>query len=745
MRALTALLCTMVAAMPACGGDEPAGPCSGDGCSSTSATGGAESCPAGTRADVTGACSEVGWHACGTRFVRDASGWECAPPAPGDTCDGAPCAPLGWRECPAGFALDAISDACRAVLPAAACPDGTRAALGDTACVPLGDCTAPFPPASATHFVDDDYGPGDIDATHFASIAAAVAAAPAGATIAIETGTYPEPLLLEAPVTLHGRCAAQVVLDGAGSDAAGLDVRAEVAASGITVRGFSPGVWTQLGGDLELEASALTANARAGILVSDPGSSAGLSSCALTANGPSGATFGQGAAVGFGGALSLEDCALDGNREHGVLVTGDDSSAALVRTVVQRTQPRASTGALGLGIAVQDGASATLEGSAVLDNRVAGVTVLGSTSALHVVQTEVARTAIGEEDGSPVGVGINAQQGATLTVQEATIADNGQDGLRAWSGAGLVADRVAALDNGTAGVWIEDAGTAVTLTASVVRGTVPARLADTLASSGFLVGNGATLDAADIVAEGNAGSGMILFGAGTLVRARRWLARRNLPLADGDYGFGITVEFGGTLELTDSAAVGNTAVGLQVTESGSAATLDGVTLRASVPNAEGRRGRGINVQNVATLGGTRVAIVDDQQTGLFAFGIGTAAALQDSLILGTRMDSAGFGHAAMAVAGARLDMTRVTLQGSAGIGMAVAGAAGSLAGSVVLGNAVGVHAQDGSALNELDALPPSLPSFQLAITRDVTFEGNASRIGSGQVPVPEAVGAPVAP
>ncbi|MEJ7734291.1 MAG: hypothetical protein WKG00_34490 [Polyangiaceae bacterium] len=205
------------------------------------------------------------------------------------------------------------------------------------------------------------------------------------------------------------------------------------------------------------------------------------------------------------------------------------------------------------------------------------------------------------------------------------------------------------------------------------------------------------------------------------------------------------MEYGAALELTDSAAVGNVAVALQVSEVGTSATLSAVSLRASVPNAEGGRGRGANVQFGATLSAAQLAIVDDVQAGLFVFGSGSWVTVHDALIRGTAPDSAGFGHAAMVVESARLDLLRVTLQGSAGIAMAVAGATGSLASSLVVDNAVGLHVQDGVELAELDALPPTVPSLQLVVTSDVAFSGNASRVGSGQVPLPDPLTDPPQP
>src|SRR5205823_3841223 len=80
-------------------------------------------------------------------------------------------------------------------------------------CVQVSDCNAAFPPAGATIFVDAAFAAGQIDATHFATIADAVAAAPSGAIIAVESGTYSETVMLKhRKVSIVGRCADKVVM-----------------------------------------------------------------------------------------------------------------------------------------------------------------------------------------------------------------------------------------------------------------------------------------------------------------------------------------------------------------------------------------------------------------------------------------------------------------------------------------------------------------------------------------------------
>lgn len=140
--------------------------------------------------------------------------------------------------------------------------------LSSAACVPVGDCTAPFPPAGAL-LVDDDYGPADVDATHFKTVTEALIAASKGATIAIAAGTYVEGLTVEKPVTLVGRCAAQVTMQSPGGNVSGMITgqAPKVALRGMTFRGFSGGVLVYDGADATIEDVVIEGSIRTGIEV----------------------------------------------------------------------------------------------------------------------------------------------------------------------------------------------------------------------------------------------------------------------------------------------------------------------------------------------------------------------------------------------------------------------------------------------------------------------------------------------
>ncbi|MEO8876706.1 MAG: DUF1565 domain-containing protein, partial [Polyangiaceae bacterium] len=175
------------------------------------------------------------------------------------------CVPADFAvACAPGFAPDPSGYGCRDVLPADPCTGATRAALGHTTCVPVGDCTAAFPPSNATLFVSAS---GSSDATHFKTISAAVAAARSGAVIAVDSGTYVEQIKIPVPLAIVGKCPASVIVDGnAGEMETGIEVDGTtVSVSGITIRGARLGISMQLNSALTLTHSILDANLLEGL------------------------------------------------------------------------------------------------------------------------------------------------------------------------------------------------------------------------------------------------------------------------------------------------------------------------------------------------------------------------------------------------------------------------------------------------------------------------------------------------
>ena len=117
------------------------------------------------------------------------------------------CIAVGVRSCAPGFVKDSSGWGCRDVISATPCLGATREKLGSTTCVPVSDCGAAFPPAGATFFVSAQYTAAQLDATHYDTIGAAVAAADAGTIIAIDEGTYAGSIGVPRSMSLVGKCA----------------------------------------------------------------------------------------------------------------------------------------------------------------------------------------------------------------------------------------------------------------------------------------------------------------------------------------------------------------------------------------------------------------------------------------------------------------------------------------------------------------------------------------------------------
>ncbi|HSO33468.1 MAG TPA: hypothetical protein VLT33_13130, partial [Labilithrix sp.] len=210
--ALAFALLTLAACSSDDGGSSPAPPpCEGAACP-------AAACGADDRVDESGACVHLGWTDCPAGFAPDAAGFGCTEilPAAAASCPArsmpvlgkTACAPVAAAACAAGFETAPGGWGCRAVA-ASACTGATMEVLGLATCAPVGDCNAAFPPAGSTHFVDAAFTAGQIDGAHFKTLGAALAAAPAGAVIAVQAGSYAEVLAPARSLKIVGRCAGQ--------------------------------------------------------------------------------------------------------------------------------------------------------------------------------------------------------------------------------------------------------------------------------------------------------------------------------------------------------------------------------------------------------------------------------------------------------------------------------------------------------------------------------------------------------
>ncbi|MEJ7730475.1 MAG: right-handed parallel beta-helix repeat-containing protein [Polyangiaceae bacterium] len=632
------------------------------------------------------------------------------------------CLPVGVSACPQGFSPDPLGWGCAEVLPAASCAGATREVLGETTCQPVGDCDAPFPPADATLFVSAAYGPQDLDATHFATIVDALAAAGPGEVIAVDSGVYPDSLVVvEDGVTIAGRCAAEVRIQGeAGSaDALFLDSATDLMVRGLTIAGFEASVIAD-GTRLTLEDVVIDGNrwVAVGALWKDGEIVLRRSVVRDTTRGSQpGPT--HGVLAGRQARITLEDSVLSDNL-YAALVADEGGQVTVLRSVIRGTRPEPDgpyAGIAGYGVVVTKGSEATVVESAIVDNQSSGLGVTSAYSGVYSRAT-ITRSVVGRTTMNALGGAraVEAADGAELVVEDSTLVQSEETQIIA-----------------------EQPGTTLRLTDVVVRGPIDDDGGDS--GPGVIVGDGATADIQRTAFVGNRVMGiyMHLGGAMTL---RESLVQGTLPsrggslFGDAHFGIGAAVLPGTRLDAVDTAFVGNREMSLFVRGQGAAVTLDRVLVADTLYDAGDGYGRGINVQDGASLAAVQTAVLRGTEVGVVSFG--SFVTLTDSTIGHTTRGAEDvLAIGVVAALGGRVELLGSTITGNQDVGLIIAASSAYVNGGFVSNNAIGAHVQDGSSLLVDEA--PSGDAMTCVFSPDTSFVGNATRIGSGEVPLPMPV------
>jgi len=726
-------------------------------------------------ADVTGGCPE------GFRLRPGVGVSGCEPILPGKACTpgsmprigASSCQPVGWTACPSGFKTGANGWGCIDQLANSPCTGATIEVLGQSGCAPLGACTGTFPPAGATHFVDDSYSDGQLDATHFRSIGAALTAAPAGATVAVEAGTYAESLTFGRPVKLVGRCPDQVVLKGALA-APGLTVSAtkDVSVKGLTITGHLVGARVEKGGGADLEQVVLSANQDLGLAVWDATTVVTGRQVAIrgTLSAAAGG-FGWGISV-EGGKLELDDSVLGGNRGMGMAVT-KNGTGRLVRSVVRETAAN-NTGA-GVGVVAQDGGAVELDSSVLTGNVQYGLLANIGHGRASVSRTVIRDTAAA---GGNYGRAVQVDSGGEATLTEVTLVQNRElalsvEGkgskvtmkrasiLETQPGAGgifgvgagvqqggrLSLEETAVVGSRYYGLFVADAGSEIELDRSLVQDT----RCDTSGQfgRGIEVVDGGKVTLRDSALLGNREYGVFVAGAVGGKRAEAVvsssLIRDTTAIAAHRGGVGVAVQSGARAELDRSALIDNQAVSLFISDGkgGSGEACEAKVSRSligpTLPAPDGSQG-------AAVVCGAPLTMASSVVTGSHGFGIlvanpGSSASLVEVVVDNTvvEKDSGEYGHGLVGGAGSVIELDGCELTDNAGVGMAFSGGSGVVAACVIARNKVGAHVQGGSKLVESASKPASPVAGQVIVTTDTQFVDNLTRVGSGEISLPTFV------
>jgi hypothetical protein len=563
-----ALLASIVLWMSAACGDDPAVPATpapadevcaegetatADGCEIARPAG---ACPAGTREALgSEACTPVGVAACGPGFEAHPSGWGCLP-----------------------------------VIAEVACTGATREILGQAGCAPIGDCDAAFPPAGATHTVDAALPDAAVDATHFNSLAAALAAAPPGSTIAVERGLYAESVDVTQDVAIVGRCAASVVIEGAEGEPVVKVTGGEVSLRGLTLAGGTRGLRAEGLARVKLADALLEDNRTSGI---DAFDGAEIDGERVVVRGTFEAARGQlvNGVLADAARVRLVETVVAGAADAAIGTTGG-GRVRLERTIVRGPVPR-TDGVGGLGVRAFEGARVEMMESAVIGAR--GVAILAGSpkTAIVVERSTIAGTRLDDRPGLETGTAISIQSGASLTFKGATVADSPGAGIAVrkgmasaaiersvvvnitgdaivGSGVGVFASessRVSVIDSAIvlstfSGVTVDLKDAELTMRRSLVADTRAARGGGKVpADSGgysLLVNRGgaATVHESTLVDARDLGA--VAGAEGSILRLERTLVARTSADSEGRFGHGLLSLLGGRV-FTDGVVVAENA------------------------------------------------------------------------------------------------------------------------------------------------------------------------------------------
>jgi hypothetical protein len=498
---------------------------------------------------------------CGDGQRPNGSGDGCEPVPPAENCPAGQmprlgtdtCHPVGWTACPDGFATDASGWGCRDVSPSGLCTGATMPRLGQAACQPVGDCAAAFPPADATYFVDASYTAGQLDATHFKSVVAAVAAAPANAVVAVEAGVYPESLNLLRPVRLVGRCAAQVRLTSTSGQYTAIGVRGVrgVEVSGFTVDKHLYAVAVFGGGSVTVKDSVLEDNVALGLYASDPNSLVRLERSVVRATRPEGNNGGWGLLADLGASAELVDSALEGNTESGAVVRNAGSTLSLQGGLITRSRPNAA-GASGAAILVNRGGRLEAQRSALTGNAetaliIAGEDVAGLPSSADLADVVIRDTLPLGYSRAPAG-DVPQYLGRGISVQQ-----NGR----------LAARRCALTANHELGLAVSGPGSQVQLRDCTVSGTLGN--VDGFLGRGVAVFGGGSLTLGNSALVANREVGLDVTGAGSLAAVDGSLVlSTGRSAASGFVGFAALSSEGARIDLVASALMKTDGIGVTV-------------------------------------------------------------------------------------------------------------------------------------------------------------------------------------
>jgi ribosomal protein S9 len=318
---------------------------------------------------------------------------------------------------------------------------------------------------------------------------------------------------------------------------------------------------------------------------------------------------GRGLNAQDGARITLARGLLERNRDVGLFAGSPNSSADLTElhltdVVVRDTRSKESDKSGGRGLDAEDGAQVTLARGLLERNRCAGLFAQGAGTKLDLTDVAVRDTQSQEKDMS-AGRGLNAHQGATVTLARGLFERNREVGL-----------------------FAETQATKLDLTEVVVRDT-RSQEAQKTGGRGLNAQDGAQVTLAWGLFEGNRETGVAAFSQGTMLDLTDVVVRDTQSSeSDKRFGFGFLAAEAAQVRLTRGLVAQNRYVGLLAADANTRLEAIDVTVRdtrmaecAEIP--EGQLGSCVH-GGVQYASGTAVAAVGGE-TRLRRFSLSRSA------------------------------------------------------------------------------------------------------------------------
>lgn len=502
-----------------------------------------------------------------------------APPALGSACgpqtratvDGTACTPVGPTSIPVGFEAAADGWGFRAIRPAAACVGATRAVLGQTTCVPLDDCNAPFPPAGATSVVT---------ANGTSTLSDTIQYAPAGSVIAVDRGTYVYSahagMLARPDIRIVGRCASDVIIQGDGTNAAFGLPRGHLTVEGVTLRNFAIAVALS-GATASMDLRHVYFEGNGLAISAEVGSQVTLSQSAVDGVGRAKVSSDPIRAVVAQKGAKVDVIESDVRDPTRAFTAFDQGTVVNVRRTIATSRLTSDD----IFVLAMVGGAITIDESLVATERTSLLNA-GQSRRYSMVANDPAVVKIHGSELAQVGAYISGTTlgvagGATLAIEESTVRYSATLGLSAYE----AGSRATLHDT----VWV----------AEDVKGQQ---------TYGISVIQGARLDLDGTAVVGSRGLGIAGADEGTVLSFAGSLVTRTTPAASDTSGsplsIGVLVMKNAHATFTDSAIAGNEQTGL-VLANEALVDAEGLVVDDTTTDASGALGEGIYVSDDAKL------------------------------------------------------------------------------------------------------------------------------------------------